>query len=523
VRHTDRTDRVRGALRRSGLALLLASGLLTSAAEAAQITCPVSGAVAIRDPLASHDDPMTLCAILATATLSILAPGVLTNNEGIANDGAISVAPTGVLLNNGYAWTTGSFSVAAGADFDNVLDVYNEGTLVVAGAFDHSEGAGPAGTAVVWSDGSIEISSTGVWTNDATALTAGTVTNFGTITNTAVHHISGSIGNQASAAWTNDGVLGIVGGVATTFDNEAGATFTNGAGATLFTEATPTLTNRGIFVNEGDAVLGAAVFFNLGTGLLDNRGTLLLGGALQNDASLSNAGFLSIGASASVTGAGSFIQPAGSDGVIVAGELSQGVVDFQDGTVTGGGTISASGVVPIFFAANAVLDPGSPTQPAPTYDDDGEAGTPGSQAGDGPDNLSLSGDVNFAGTLQLRVFDAASFDTLSIAGIFDFLAGSRLVVDFTDSGVDAMDDFSLIFATTVIGVEQLPVDFIGLPPGVTATLGLLPDGSLGVTLGSILLPALDGPSRFVLGCIIALLALAVLPVDRRRRFGATPT
>jgi len=167
-----------------------------------------------------------------------------------------------------------------------------------------------------------------------------------------------------------------------------------------------------------------------------------------NALNFNNNGSVEISSTGTVNGvslASKYTQTAGN--TVVNGSFSIGTVDIQAGTLTGNGTIQATQVASnaINIGAATVVNPGNSTG-----------------------SLTLVGDVNWSGMLQIDIANMASYDLLKSLGTINFNPGSNVEFKF-DSGFTVQDGQKLTFldSTNLLGANNLQYLALGLGTGIT--------------------------------------------------------
>ena len=124
----------------------------------------------------------------------------------------------------------------------------------------------------------------------------------------------------------------------------------------------------------------------------------------------------------------------------IDGDLTQQVVDFQDGTLGGSGSLAATGAGGVHIGAGVVVNPGNST------------GT-----------LTFGSDTVFNGTLEVEIVDLFDFDLLDVLGTASFGTGSAISFLF-DAGYAPMvgDEFEFLTSTALAGLSNVSYSVSGL-------------------------------------------------------------
>jgi hypothetical protein len=353
----------------------------------------------------------------------------------------------------------------------------NQGTLVSFGSFNNMQ-------ATVQNSGHLTNASTltnlmGTITNVGDLDNLGTLRNRfeGTLTNVGSLSNSGSLRNEAGARLTNFGSLSNL----VSLRNESGATLTNftslsnvgtlrnEAGATLTNHGTlkvkaGTLTNDGTLTNApSGTVTNHGRFDNRASGYFDNAGTL------RNDGEFVNAGTLK--STGEIRGSGVFAQTAGT--TTLQGDLSQGLIRIDGGTLAGSGHVTAASL--LHLGDGAVLSPGE-------------------EPGDIGSFIIDAQSIELYGSMHLDVDSLASFDTLvsSSTVMFDPFAiglGSTWFDFYLGNNTSQRDGdtFDFFSASAFFNLDWVNFRCHGLMQGFGCELNEINDGR-GLQL------ALSGPS-----------------------------
>lgn len=425
-------------------------------------------------------------------TIAIGVTGTLTNLATLDNATSGLVSSRGRMVNEVGATITnnGTLENLDGGVLDNIGNLLNGATLSNrAGAKLINKGSLGLYNGVLRNEGTLE--NRGSLENLARVENRGDFTNYSSLINQNQVDNSGSFSNRGS--FVND--FG-------TLVNSANF-FNNGE-----VENRATITNDLNFGNQG-------LLRNTGTGLIDNRFTMVMygggasNGVLDNDVGgrIINSGMFStfeVMDSALVTGAGSYMQTGLAAATIVNGYMSQGALEIAAGRVSGTGTITATeGAMKVL--AGASIDPGN-----------------------SPGTLHVGGDLlcDFC-TLNIEVGgrESGQFDVLDIAGAAT-LSGVTLHLSFIDGFLPVFGD-GFTFLTAAGGFPNF--DALGLPFNLNGLFnavlldGLAPDLLFGfqVDNGSLRLIAFsDGhpvdavPVPAALWMLLS--ACAVFCVSRRR-------
>ncbi|KGJ97436.1 beta strand repeat-containing protein [Colwellia psychrerythraea] len=224
--------------------------------------------------------------------------------------------------------------------------------------------------------------------------------------------------------------------------NLSGGTLTtkgNGAASVTFADNSPnsgSLYNSGTwFHNSGQSLKNEALIQN------NSDGTINLSGYLNNAATFTNAGTLTLNSGSALYGTGSFDQTTGT--TILNSQLAaDGGVNFSGGLLTGNGRV--------ILAANTLQ-----------IEEQAEV-NPGSGVG----TLSVTGNVAFNGqlTIELDAKEQGSFDELAVTGDIAFGTASDAVFDFNFT---VTEEFTIDFASagSISNLSNLNYTFIGLSSG----------------------------------------------------------
>jgi hypothetical protein len=392
-----------------------------------------------------------------------LNSGTLNNHLSLMNIGHIT-NQDGTFNNLGFVSSIGTITNAGGT-------LANIGTLSSSGRLENLAGAQLVNQGTLDSTGSLANTSATL-DNIGHLRNFSTLTNFlGRITNSGGLDNFGKLRNQLESRVVNNGWLSNSG----TVSNEWGATLTNHrsisnigtldnqAGATLVNDGELTnqlgLRNAGTLTNSRIGTLrNSGQFHNLASGRFDNAGTF------HNDLEFVNAGTLV--STGKIQGSGFFTQTAGA--TTLRGELSQGVIRIEGGTLAGSGHVTSS----IFrLGAGAVLSPGE------------EPGDIGSFVIDATTN-------ELFGSLDLDIDSLGSFDALGASGNVSFdWAGSTSFNFYFGNNTNQRDGdtFDFFTAGQFLHFEALNFRCHGLASGFGCALGEI-DGGRGLQL------ALTGPS-----------------------------
>jgi hypothetical protein len=404
--------------------------------------------------------------------------GVLTNSGSFVNQGGDvknfgQMASYGTIVNQLHGVLV-NFGTLQSSALQNLIgaQLINQGTLVSFGSFNNMQ-------ATVQNSGHLTNASTltnlmGTITNVGDLDNLGTLRNRfeGTLTNVGSLSNSGSLRNEAGARLTNFGSLSNL----VSLRNESGATLTNftslsnvgtlrnEAGATLTNHGTlkvkaGTLTNDGTLTNApSGTVTNHGRFDNRASGSFDNAGTF------RNEATFTNAGTLV--STGRIQGSGFFTQTAGA--TTVQGELSQGAIRIEGGTLAGSGHVTSDS---FRLGAGAVLSPGE------------EPGDIGSFV------IDATIDELF-GSLDLDIDSLGSFDALGASGNvwFDGFGSTSFNFYFgNNTNQRDGDTFDFFTAGQFLHFEALNFRCHGLAPGFGCALDEI-NGGRGLRL------ALTGPS-----------------------------
>ena len=386
--------------------------------------------------------------------------GTFTNSGTVYNNYPASTDPGGHIINE----TNGSITNTGSLYNEHVVD--NHGgdlTNTATGQIDN----GTTNYAVIYNDNGSTLSNAGTLNNNS----YGSLYNSGTdarLDNTATGTInnSGYLYNEYDARLYNDGTINnATDGVVDNYDsavltnrgvvNNSGVLANNG-GAQLYNDGTINNASDGIIANYNNAVLtnrsvvdnsgvlyndDASAIYNDTGGNWSNTG----GSALYNytGATFYNGGTFNHAAGASLTGSlpygyGDFVQTGGSS--TIDGDLTQQVVDFQDGTLGGSGSLAATGAGGVHIGAGVVVNPGNST------------GT-----------LTFGSDTVFNGTLEVEIVDLLDFDLLDVLGTASFGTGSAISFLF-DAGYAPMvgDEFEFLTSTALAGLSNVSYSVSGL-------------------------------------------------------------
>lgn len=196
------------------------------------------------------------------------------------------------------------------------------------------------------------------------------------------------------------------------------------------------MTNNALFNNSGFIFMGlgndsptltnqsGATIVNRATGAIRNLDTFINDSVISNDGAVTNeastASFI-VTANGLMFGSGSFNQSAGVS--VVDGVLSQGAITITGGTLKGTG---------VWNAPVITIGPGATVSP-----------------GHSPGTLTMMGEVDFSGILDIEVASPTSFDILKVIGAMKLMPGARIDLTFDAplSGTNLLFDFLQVTGT----------------------------------------------------------------------------
>ena len=213
--------------------------------------------------------------------------------------------------------------------------------------------------------------------------------------------------------------------------------FNDGTGSIFENSASASLTNTGNFIGQNGAALNnlsGAVLTNTSGGQLTNTGTFT---RLTNTATLINDGVGSVllNTGGAILNAGSLINRASAtltnDGAGTQVSTLNGGALSNDGAITNrnGCTLKGTGV---WNAPIITIGPGATVSP-----------------GHSPGTLTMMGEVDFSGILDIEVASPTSFDILKVTGAMKFMPGARIGLTFDAplSGTNPLFDFLQVTGT----------------------------------------------------------------------------
>lgn len=445
-------------------------GVFHQRAEAADIPCPTGST----NPTLTGSNTMGVnpggCTVDNTSGFTnegTLTSGTVTNNGFITNDGLSNPGVNGIMTNtNTSTFTNNNYMYNS---FGATLKNYGNFTSYYLDNSGYSGGAGSTiinaasgtltNTYILGNAPGSTITNHGTLNNStflSRIINNGTLTSDGALNNGAASNLDNGGNLTNSGVMTNDGLFKNNG------NSVLDGTFTNTGtlnnnnymynqfGATLINEGTMTsyyLDNSGYSGGPGSSIVNGVSgtltnTYNLGNApgsTIDNKGSLtnVSGATLWNNGAMTNSGTLNHNTGSQMYGSGTLTQTAGQ--LNVNGDLEQGQVNIQGGSLTGSGTIDAN-----------VVNSGGTVAP-----------------GSSPGTLFIDGDFTqtLAGTLNTEIGGTTAgseYDVLSITGTA-FLGGT-LNVDFVDLG-SGLFDASLGDIFNILTAETLDGQFDSLVLG----------------------------------------------------------
>ncbi len=419
---------------------------LTSSAFAYELSPnPNNGVITINTPDAeSHGEPFEnfgqidiqsggrlsnfLEFTIIQGTVNIHTGGSLVND---ASNGVFVVDEIGTLSNNGQienhgrlknSWVfnntiSGTFNNHVGAELTNTRAFDQRGSLTNSGSFINS--SGPLST----TDATLQ--NVGNWTNTAGSswLNKNLVENFGVIDN------SGSfINRQGLSGSISRGKISNRNTINNLADGDMSNEFR------WFNRTGSVLNNSGTFTNKTSA-LGIS---NEANATINNLAgaTFINQSSINNAGTITNAGIFDFQATATNNlKSGTYIQTEGS--TIVNGTVNTLSMEIMGGTLSGTGTIDAN----VTLGTNATLMPGN-----------------------SPGTLSIIGDLDLAGLLNIEISDNILYDILDVSGTAT-LSGALDVSFFDLWRPTAGDTFDILTADTIAGTFS-SLNLAELNPGL---------------------------------------------------------
>jgi hypothetical protein len=417
--------------------------------------------------------------------------GSLLNDSGLFNTGLIA-SQDGSLENRAPLVNQGSLVNGPGSTLTSIAVISNSGTLSnLGGTLANDDSLINSGT-LTNRGGRInnfdDLQNIGTFTNQL-----GNIVNFGSVRNnmTLENGIEGKIENYGTLSNVRALVNQDTGELTnySSLSNAMGATFenrgalTNLLPGTLKNQGSLTNTASGVLENRGRLTNGSfAALVNEGTltnamrATLENAGSVrneegahfANGGVLRNDGLVTNAGELVT--TGAIQGSGTFTQTAGS--TTLHGELSQGTINIDGGTLVGSGHVTSRGLFRV--GAGAMLSPGE------------DPGDIGSLVIDAP-----TGEL--FGSLDLDIDSLTTFDFLAAANEVTFDPfGSTWFNFYLDNDASQRDGdaFDFFTAEGFANFDWVNFRCYGLMAGFGCELNEI-DGGRGLRL------ALTGPSSAV--------------------------
>jgi hypothetical protein len=417
-------------------------------------------------------------------TLTNGSHGVLTSNGSVLNRGGVidnlgHMSSSGMLMNDLSGVLANWGTLSSNGTLDNLSGghLINHGTLESIGSLRNMNAAVENFGDLI--NGSTLTNLMGTITNVGDLQNLGTLRNQfgGTLTNLGSLSNAGTLTNELGGTLTNYGSLSNF----NTLKNEAGGTLTNYSslsnkgrlrnevGATLINHAAlkiqaGTLANEGTFTNTLNGTLTNKGRFDNGkSGHFDNAGTF------RNDGEFVNAG--TVKSKGGIRGSGVFTQTAGT--TTFQGDLSQGLIRIDGGTLAGSGHVTSASL--LHLGDGAVLSPGEDPGDIGSFIIDAQA-------------------VELYGSMHVDVDSLTSFDTLvsSSRVTFDPFAiwlGSTWFDFYLGNNTSQRDGdtFDFFSASAFSHLDDVNFRCYGLMQGFGCELNEI-DGGRGLQL------ALSGPS-----------------------------
>ncbi len=221
------------------------------------------------------------------------------------------------------------------------------------------------------------------------------------------------------------------------FDNASGAKFENKTSAMLDNNGSGVFTNRTGATVTNDA---SSTIENRGAAAFTTEARIVNDGTIKN----SDSATFTITSTGSVSGTGRYLQNGG--------------VTINNGTLTQGGLIYAAGGIlkgtGVYSAPNIVIGPGATLAP-----------------GNSPGTLTIDGNLDFSGTLEIEIASPTSYDVLNVLGSMTFDPGAKIHFLFSKSFAGSLKSFDFLNVDHgIYGFNNSMLDFSGGPAGYATQL-----------------------------------------------------